>query len=235
MPQSKSLDNVEVLSNNAADTCELCGLALRAGRHESTHADQTYQFCCQGCRQVFSILIEAVGAGDPATFRQSKLFTQCQELGIIPRSEADLLSSHADKRRSNESPTGPIEPSKRTPHSPTPAEGVLSLNLKISNMWCPACAWLIDESLKKTPGVIDSTCNFSTDRLQVDYNPIKTSPDRIIDAVKKLGYRAAEPDQSRSALERRSEFIRFGISAFLTMNIMMVSRLKSVKKPEYSA
>jgi heavy metal translocating P-type ATPase len=223
MPLSKSADNVEVSSTTATDICDLCGLALRAGRHESTHADQTYQFCCLGCRQVFSILIEAVGARDPATFRQSELFKQCQELGIIPRSEADLLSSHADSRRSNESPTGPLESSKRPLQSATPAEGVLGLNLKVSNMWCPACAWLIDESLQKAPGVIYSACNFSTDRLQVSYNPIKTSPDRIIDAVKKLGYRAAEPDASRDALERRREFIRFAISAFLTMNIMMLS------------
>ena len=223
MPQSKPLDNVEVSSTKTTDICDLCGLALRVGRHESTHVDQTYQFCCQGCRQVFSILIEAVGAGDPATFRQSELFKQCQELGIIPRSEADLLSSHPDYRRSNESPTGPIESSKRIPQSATPAEGILGLNLKVSNMWCPACAWLIDESLKKTAGVIDSACNFSTDRLQVNYNPVKTSPDRIIDAVKKLGYWAAEPDSSRDALERRKEFIRFVISAFLTMNIMMLS------------
>ncbi len=77
--------------------------------------------------------------------------------------------------------------------------------------------------LKKHPGSFDSTCNFSTDRLQVSYNPIKTSPDRIISAIKKLGYRAAEPDDSRDALERRKEFIRFAISAFLTMNIMMLS------------
>ncbi|MGD8888976.1 MAG: cation-translocating P-type ATPase, partial [Desulfobacterales bacterium] len=82
---------------------------------------------------------------------------------------------------------------------------------------------LIDESLKKTPGVIESACNFSTDRLQVNYNPIKTSPDQIIDAIEKLGYRAAEPDDSRDALERRREFIRFAVSAFLTMNIMMLS------------
>jgi heavy metal translocating P-type ATPase len=90
-------------------------------------------------------------------------------------------------------------------------------------MWCPACAWLIDERLKKVPGVTDSACNFSTDRLQVSYNPINISPGQIIDAVKKLGYRAAEPDASRDALERRKEFIRFALAAFLTMNIMMLS------------
>ncbi|MGD9326039.1 MAG: cation-translocating P-type ATPase [Desulfobacterales bacterium] len=223
MSDSESTHNVEVQSNITADICDLCGLALRVGKYESTHADQTYQFCCLGCRQVFSILMEAAGAGDPATFRQSDLFKQCQELGIIPRSEADLLSSHAIQRQSDKSPAAKVDPSTQTQQSATPAEGVLVLNLKVSNMWCPACAWLIDERLKKAPGVIASACNFSTDRLQVSYNPVKTSPDRIIDAVKKLGYRAAEPDASRDALERRKEFIRFAISAFLTMNIMMLS------------
>ncbi|MGD9289501.1 MAG: cation-translocating P-type ATPase [Desulfobacterales bacterium] len=223
MPDSTPSDIVKLSSKNSADVCNLCGLALRAGRHTAVHAARTYQFCCLGCLQVFSILMEATGESDPTTFRQSELFKQCQELGIIPRSEADLLSSHADNRRSNKSPTGLSEPTKRTPHSTTSAEGVLSLNLKVSNLWCPACAWLIDETLKKTPGIINSVCNFSTDRLQVNYNPIKTSPDRIIDTVKKLGYRAAEPDASRDALERRREFTRFAVSAFLTMNIMMLS------------
>ena len=56
-----------------------------------------------------------------------------------------------------------------------------------------------------------------------DLDTEQYEPDRIIDAVKKLGYRAAEPDASRDAHERRKEFIRFAISAFLTMNIMMLS------------
>ena len=200
-------------SQNASDVCDLCGLPLRAGRFEAIFSDKTYQFCCQGCRQVFSILIEASDSGDPAKFRDSDLFKQCLEKGIIPRSEADLVSTKVNDK-SDTSPSGQLA---------TPPDGVLGLNLKVSNMWCPACAWLIDETLQKTPGVIDSACNFSTDRLQINYNPIKTSPDRIIDAVKKLGYRAAEPDESRDVMERRREFIRFAISAFLTMNIMMLS------------
>jgi len=216
MPHSKSPDNAEELSPNSPDICALCGLPLRAGRFEATSSGKTYHFCCQGCRQVFSILIEATDSGDPAKFRDSNLFKQCLEKGIIPRSEADLVSIGVDGK-SDESPSG------RTDKLVAPTDSVLSLNLKVSNMWCPACAWIIDESLKKTPGVIDSACNFSTDRLQVNYNPIKTSPDQIIDAVKTLGYRAAEPDESRDALERRQEFIRFVISAFLTMNIMMLS------------
>ena len=207
---------------NSSAVCDLCGLPLSAGRLEAAFSDKTYQFCCQGCRQVFSILIEATDSGDPATFRDSDLFKQCLDKGIIPRSEADLISN-STHAKSNEPPSGRIEKLETAGQPLTPAEGVLDLNLKISNMWCPACAWLIDESLKKTPGIIESACNFSTDRLQVNYNPIKTSPDRIIDAVKKLGYRAAEPDASRDVKERHREFIRFAVSAFLTMNIMMLS------------
>jgi heavy metal translocating P-type ATPase len=223
MPHSKFPDKAEDLSPKAPDGCDLCGLALRAGKHKATFSDKTYQFCCQGCRQVFSILIEATESGDPTTFRDSDLFKQCRQMGIIPLTEADLLANHANYRRSHESLSNRIEQPEANGQNSIPAEGVLDLYLKVRNMWCPACAWLIDESLKKTPGVIDSACNFSTDRLQVHYNPIKTSPDQIIDTVKKLGYRAAEPDESRDALERRREFMRFAVSAFLTMNIMMLS------------
>jgi heavy metal translocating P-type ATPase len=222
MPHFKSPDNAQELSPNSPDGCDLCGLALRAGNHKATFSDKTYHFCCQGCRQVFSILIEATDSGDPAKFRESDLFKQCVEKGIIPRSEADLVSKNVNGK-SDDSPSDKAETLEPAGQLADPREGVLSLNLKVRNMWCPACAWLIDESLKKTPGVFDSACNFSTDRLQVNYNPIETSPDRIIDAVKKFGYRAAEPDDPRDALERRKEFIRFAISAFLTMNIMMLS------------
>ena len=221
MPSTDSPNNLSH-SRTTSSVCYLCGLPLSAGRFEATFSGKIYQFCCQGCRQVFSILIEATDSGDPAKFRDSDLFKQCVEKGIIPRTEADLVSTHVDGK-SDESPSGKVEKLEPAGQFAAPTEGVLGFNLKVHNMWCPACAWLIDESLKKTPGVIESACNFSTDRLQVNYNPIETSPDQIIDAVKKLGYRAAVPDDSRDALERRKEFIRFAISAFLTMNIMMLS------------
>jgi heavy metal translocating P-type ATPase len=221
MPSTES-PNILSSSSSTSRACDLCGLALTAGRFEAVFSDKTYLFCCLGCRQVFSILIEVTDSGDPEKFRESDLFKQCVKNGIIPRSEADLVSLNVDGN-SDGSPSGKAETLESIGQSATPRDGVLGLNLKVSNMWCPACAWLIDESLKKTPGVVGSACNFATDRLQVDYNPIKTAPDQIIEAVKKLGYRAAEPDASRDALERRREFIRFAISAFLTMNIMMLS------------
>jgi heavy metal translocating P-type ATPase len=209
-------------TESSSRACDLCGLPVRHGNISATFNGKTYVFCCMGCRQVFNILLEATGADDPEAFRETELFRQCQENGIIPKSEADLA---------------PGIPANRFDVSSSPAEDipdtaavvanastdVLPLNLMVGNMWCPACAWLIDEALTKAPGVIRSACNFSTDRLQIEYNPIRTSPDQIIQSIRRLGYNTAVPGESLDAFERRKEFIRFTISAILTMNVMMMS------------
>ena len=179
-------------------------------------------FCCNGCRQVFSILLEASDSGNPETFKHTELYKQCLEKGIIPKSEAEL----AQKQPGAEAGASAGKATARPGAEPTAGhqtENVLELVLKVSNMWCPACAWLIDAALQKTAGVSDSACNFSTDRLQIRYNPVQTSPTQIIQAIASLGYKAAAPDDSLHAVERKKEFVRFAISAFLTMNIMMLS------------
>ncbi|MGD8390317.1 MAG: cation-translocating P-type ATPase [Desulfobacterales bacterium] len=183
------------------------------------YSGNTYAFCCNGCRQVFTILMEATNSPNPETFRETELFKQCQARGIIPSSEEELMAKMGD---AGFGANGTHPDSARA--SATIAEGnALTLKLLIGNMWCSACAWVIEQSLKKTPGVVDSTCNFSTDRLQVVYDPIKVSPDQIIANIGKLGYRATEPDFSENTTEQRREFVRFAISAFLTMNVMMLS------------
>ncbi len=210
------------MSDFSPSSCDLCGLSLRHGNITAKISGKEYAFCCAGCRQVFTILFEATDSRDPESFKKTELFKKCQENGIIPKSEADLVSKSTIANKTT--PDGAIQLEvENTDFGSTGNRDVLKLNLKIGNMWCPACAWLIDETLKQTAGIIDSSCNFSTDRLQVNYNPIQTSPPDIIKAVGKLGYRAAEPDESKVVLETRKAFIRFAISAFLTMNIMMLS------------
>jgi len=206
-----------------SQTCDLCGLPLRQGTVTAVFSETTYSFCCLGCRQVFNILLEATGSADPAAFKKTDLFKQCLEMGLIPVSEAELAgrpgTTIAEDIVSNGRLLG--DPAQ-TPSEPM-ASQFLPLTLKISNMWCPACAWLIDECLKKAPGISQSRCNFSTDRLHVTYKPVRTSPDRIIAAIKKLGYQAAVPGETREAVERKKEFFRFAVSAFLTANVMMLS------------
>jgi heavy metal translocating P-type ATPase len=155
--------------------------------------------------------LESTDSPNPETFRKTDLFRQCRASGIIPGSEKELTG--ADSTRAEAAPMP----------SAAARDSVLTLKLMVGNMWCPACAWIIDESLKKKPGVVDSTCNFSTDRLQVVYDPIKITSHQIIATIGKLGYRTSVPGESEKTTERRREFVRLAVSAFLTMNIMMLS------------
>jgi len=205
----------------STQTCDLCGLSLRFGNYSLEASGKTHRFCCLGCKQVFLMLLEATDSGDPARFKETELFKKCLEMGIIPGSENDLLQREAlepvvDKPQSAANRTQPD-------NAASTENTTLTLHLKLRGMWCPACAWVIDESLKKMPGIVKSTCNFSTDRLRCEYNPIKASPAQIIASIEKLGYRSVQPSEDAISRENRIEFIRFGISAFLTMNVMMLS------------
>ena len=199
-------------------TCDLCGLHLRFGSFSLESSGNTYSFCCQGCRQVFQMLVQSSAAGDPTRFKETELFQRCLEMGIIPGSEEELR-----QRSSSESPTSRPETPDATPPSAALSAKTLQLNLQIDGMWCPACAWVIDETVKRIPGVIDTACHFSTDRLRCRYDPVQTSPDRIAELIQKLGYRAGPPGEEGRRKQDRREFIRFAVSAFLTMNVMMLS------------
>ena len=104
-----------------------------------------------------------------------------------------------------------------------PAGHQLDLDLRISGMWCPACAWVIETAASKMAGVQQASCNFSSDRFRCSYDPMRHRRLQIIHAIEKLGYKAALPGDDGYARERKSEWIRFAASAFLTLNIMMLS------------
>ncbi len=206
-------------SKTTSQSCDLCGLSLRYGTATATIAGADYAFCCHGCRQVFTILMEATDSPNPEAFKETELFKQCQTRGIIPASEEQLI----EIARRAASGIDDTQPDGAMASAPTAAHSALKLKLLVNNMWCSACAWVIDKSLQKTPGVIESACNFSTDRLQVVYDPIRISPDQIIDSIGKLGYQAATAEESGKTKAFSREFVRFAISAFLTMNVMMLS------------
>ncbi len=206
MPKPKASADIPA---PAGRVCDLCGLALRTQRTQAALAGRTYRFCCTGCLQVFSILLQASGSADPDAFRQSDLFRKCQEGGIIPRSAEDL-------------PLPAPSPETAPAASSHPNEG-LTLALKIENMWCPACAWLIETALARSPGVLTATCSFATDQLRVRYDPVATDPNRIEALLRRFGYTATLPGDMRDQGLRRQEWVRFGITSFLTMNVMMLS------------
>ena len=209
--------------NPSPVSCDLCGLSLRHGTVKWRSDQKEFSFCCVGCRQVFVMLTEASDAPDPLTFKETELFKTCLEMGIIPASESDLAARLA------RDPSGPKHSSGQTGFDAAANQGsgsasnTLGIHLKVSDMWCPACAWVIEHALGRQSGVVHAACNFSTDTVRCEYDPVVTSPERIIRTIGRLGYGAAESQEGTLGDEARKDFIRFCISAFLTANVMMLS------------
>ncbi|MFH0729949.1 MAG: cation-translocating P-type ATPase [Pseudomonadota bacterium] len=203
--------------NRSPGHCDLCGLPLRYGVVEHKMADTRYRFCCTGCRQVFLMLCESADGGDPARFNESALFQKCLEMGLIPQSEAEL-----SRKWEARPATLNLEPDPNT-ESFLPPQNVLHLRLVIGGMWCPVCAWAIEETLRKNSGIRNPVCLFSNDILTCYYNPVSTSPAAIVETIGKLGYRAHPPESDTARKEEKADFIRLCVAAFLSMNIMMLS------------
>jgi heavy metal translocating P-type ATPase len=169
------------------------------------------------------MLYEAAPQDDPDRFRESELFKTCTEMGIIPQSESDL-ERNTYRTPSSEPPAASVAASGTLDHAGESTQNnSLSVTMKIHGMWCPACAWLIEESLRKSPGVLNVTCSFSTDWMRCHYDPVQTSPAEIAGMTARLGYQATALDEKIQAKEKSAEFVRLAVSAFLTMNIMMLS------------
>ncbi|GAB6146377.1 heavy metal translocating P-type ATPase [Desulfocicer niacini] len=191
--------------------CTLCGLAVKVSKTTSKEI-----FCCQGCKMVHAMLMESDQYKDTKDFKDTDLYKECVAAGIVPDTSKDTSTSWG---KNSESPAEDLSGTDGT--VPIDSGDFLTLNLQIQNMWCPACAWIIENTLTRSKGVITASCNFSSDRGSVLYDPVKTSPEKIYSTIEKLGYPSADLDQTPK--KNRKEFIRICVTLFLTMNVMMLS------------
>jgi hypothetical protein len=86
--------------------CELCGLPLRYGAVSHVVNDTSLEFCCHGCRMVYTMLLESTDADDPARFKETDLYRQCVAAGVIPASEADLRRLHEQEKQDHRTAAG---------------------------------------------------------------------------------------------------------------------------------
>ncbi|WP_300456837.1 cation-translocating P-type ATPase [Desulfobacula sp.] len=197
--------------------CKLCGLPVKTCQDPSKDF-----FCCNGCKMVHTMLMESDQYKDTQDFKDTDLYKQCVAAGIIPdTSEKNPTSGEQDPGAVTQDSSRPKDSSGTVGKLPIDSDNLLTLNFQIQNMWCPACAWVVENTLTRSKGVINASCNFSSDRGSVLYDPVKTSPEKVYTAIKKLGYPCADLDQAPQ--KNKKEFIRLCVTLFLTMNVMMLS------------
>ena len=182
------------------ELCALCGLPLGGSATGNAAGPDGLRFCCHGCHQVFLLLSAASGVL-PDNFPETELYRVCVESGVIPSPSA-----------------GPPQPAA------TDADAVLPLKLSfaVEGMWCPSCAWLIEEVLRRTTGIAAPKVSFVSDRLHLTYFPHIISPNEIAERVARLGYRLSSAGRSGVDQLKKNQ-VRLAVSAVLTCNIMMAS------------
>ena len=100
-------------------------------------------------------------------------------------------------------------------------DGTASVRLVIDNLRCASCVWVTEAVLQRTPGVLDATVSYATGRATLRWDPARTSLPALASRIAQLGYRPrplgteAQPDRDLA--------VRLGISAFASMNIMLLA------------
>ncbi len=94
--------------------------------------------------------------------------------------------------------------------------------LGLGDMWCTSCAWLVEETLKRAPGVADVQVNFVRQEARIVYNPERTDISRLAKRVRRLGYRVVLPGEDAQD-ESNAILNRLLISFVFVMHIMLIS------------
>jgi heavy metal translocating P-type ATPase len=148
--------------------------------------------------------------------------------GAEARYQPSPAGAETRERASRVPPPPGAENRERVSHAPPPIPVGAETRERvfhIAGMWCTSCGWLIEHALARTRGVRSAEVLFASDLLKVRYCPQYLPPERIVECVNRLGYRASESTGAAGAAdsERKDLLLRTGIAAFLSMNAMMFS------------
>lgn len=108
-----------------------------------------------------------------------------------------------------------------------PVEGGLELTVLTDGMRCAACAWLIDQSLRRLHGVLDAGANAITGRVRFVWDPALVELPQILAQLHTLGFAPylthnAADEATRRAVRRR-DLLRLGVAGLGAMQAMMLS------------
>ena len=65
-----------------------------------------------------------------------------------------------------------------------------TVTIKLGRLHCVSCATNIALTLEDIPGVLEANADYARSTAVLKYNPAEVSPEKIIEAIKKMGYEA---------------------------------------------
>jgi Cu2+-exporting ATPase len=189
----------------APATCAHCGLAVPASLVREGQAEQ---FCCNGCRQVYTLVREW-------GFGQYYRLAGQQEASREPARVSGRTFEDFDDARTQAEATEAVGDERRR------------TRLYLEGVHCTACVWLVEKLPAVLAGVDEVRLNYSSAVAEISWRPAHTRLSTIARALDRLGYtphvhRASQIQEARRT-EDRATLARFGVAIACDMNLMFLN------------
>ena len=190
--------------------CFHCGLPVPVGLDLRVDIDgEPRPMCCAGCQAVAEAI---VAAGHENFYRvRSETAPTGQEMVPAFLREAEIYDSPDIERQ-------------YVHHA---SEQLREVSLILEGVTCAACIWLIEQTLAGVAGIDEVRVNYATQRALVRYRAETVRLSDVINAVRRIGYRAlpydARQQQQSQHRERRRQQRRLAVAGLFGMQVMMLS------------
>jgi Cu2+-exporting ATPase len=209
-PLAKPLAIPQKYPQHRDDACFHCGLPLPPDLDLSLSIDGAERaLCCYGCLAVAQAII---AAGHESFYRvRTEVAPTGQELVPEFLRESEIYDAE--------------EIQKQYVHRPDSDTSEVSLILE--GITCAACIWLNEQTIAALPGVLQVRVNYATQRALVRWNDEHIKLSEILQAIRRIGYRAlpynAQQQQESHRAERRRQQRRLAVAGLFGMQVMMLA------------
>jgi Cu2+-exporting ATPase len=196
----------EALAANGAG-CFHCSLPIDpAERVKATIEGVERDFCCTGCKSVCEAIYTSGLQGFYQRTPEGTLLAPPpelpKELALYDMDEvqAEFVDTLGEQR---------------------------DIHLLVEGIHCAACVWLIENSLKALPGIVEAKVNLSGRKLHVKWDNERLKLSAILQRLGQIGYAAVpyDPEAAEGSLKRQNRHLlyRMAFAGFAMMNLLWIS------------
>ena len=198
------------LARHRDDACFHCGLPLPPGLDLNLTIDGAERpLCCHGCLAVAQAII---ASGHENFYRvRTEVAPTGQELVPEFLRESEIFDTPEIQNQY----VRQLDSESR------------EVSLILEGITCAACIWLNEQTIAALPGVEQVRVNYATQRALVRWDDDRIKLSEILQAIRRIGYRAlpynAQQQQESHRRERRRQQRRLAVGGLFGMQVMMLS------------
>ncbi|MDF1657710.1 MAG: heavy metal translocating P-type ATPase metal-binding domain-containing protein [Verrucomicrobiales bacterium] len=198
MSETLTADPPRIAETDEIRKCIHCGNSFQPRFEKET-------FCCSGCRVVYE-LIQSGGFGSFYELLGRKVLQPAENADPAADQIAELEEAIMEAENSRTDQSAPAK-----------------LKLRIGNLSCTACVWLIDHLFRQHRGALKNSADTARSTLTLWWNPGEFDAIAFVKDLHQYGYPAsiASDLDDDAPQESRALLTRLGVTAGLAMNTMV--------------